>query len=289
MLAAAAVLALALPAPATAATARLDGDTVVYEGGPESNSVRVRQVDQGPVWEFESPDVTQPWEGCAPAPREGLTHCPVTANARMTLGAGDDKLIADATGKAPVIQSLIVDAGDGADSVTIPDSAAVAPEIDGGPGLDDLRSHGIIRAGDGDDRITGRSNTLLDAGPGRDIVKVTGPAVLIRLGPGKDRLNINTFADGTVPVTKIYGGPNSDEFIAEFACYCSIFGEGDNDKFNLVNRMGMPPKFRAQRVDGGAGRDTGRFDGMDCLRKIEQVTLAKRLPNDKKWRCRSPV
>lgn len=278
----------AVPGTASAGAARLEGDTVVYDApAGEDNTVAILDRPEGILWEFATEEVPEPWAGCAPAPeRPSVTRCPASANARIALGDGANKVLRAGSG-GPALANVVVSAGDGDDRFQLGRNLASALELNAGGGEDSINSDGSIRAGDGADDVRTSMPKLIDAGGGNDRVLLVGHAPVVNLGAGDDTLRMNTLVEFKI-VTRISGGAGRDEFIAEFACLCTIAGGAGDDKFNLVNRMKADPRARAQRVDGGAGRDSGRFDGMDCLRGIEKKTLAKRLPNDRKWRCRSP-
>ena len=161
---------------------------------------------------------------------------------------------------------------------------------DGGEGNDALHGIGDQVGGPGDDTLKGDDKTLrLDAGPGNDRVgmfKGNQHAVVL-LGPGNDH-----FAGRA---REVHGGAGSDSFVNVGACACAFFGDGGDDYFELFTRMAeylrgpsIPSPLRSQRIDGGAGRDSGIFDGVDCVAHVERARLKNRLRSDKHWHCSPP-
>lgn len=180
-----------------------------------------------------------------------------------------------------------VDAGRGLGKVTC--------TIVGGPGKDLLTGtpgNDVICGFDGDDRIFGRGgadvivggdgNDKLSGGPGKDRILGEGGNDRIRGGAGADLMiggrgrdalfggKGNDVLEGNFESDRLHGQSGNDSIVGGGGTN-RLYGDSGNDRLNSSgNRRG------GDRVYGGAGRDSARFDRGDWLRSIERGTLFRR-------------
>jgi Ca2+-binding RTX toxin-like protein len=225
----AAVMALGWGAPhADAATVDRVGSALVYSAGPgEDNDVqfslqgsgsamgiRVTDSGKGPI-ENQTPDghpviKTNTVPGCfAGGANEALCDAGPIKSIKLILGDGNDTV-----GYSGLNLPVVVDGGDGADSLS---GMNLADTINGGAGGDNINAGGgddVVTSGAGDDILRGGSgNDVLDAGDGKDQLEgEDGNDVLVG-GNGVDSLDggagddtLNGGAGGDV----LHGGDGTD-------------------------------------------------------------------------------
>ena len=193
-----AVAAVLAAAPAAgAATLQLDGDTLVYAaaGGVE-NRPSFSQPVEGTLRVSDDAEHLSGGAGCTVLDPEYPTQadCPVPARLRVVLGDGNDRVMLRESlppiavsvlgeagddvleANADVDNRVVLDGGDGADSLT---GYAFADTLLGGTG-DDVLSGGaagdVLRGGEGDDALEPdtwvdvQGDDVVDGGPGFDRV-----------------------------------------------------------------------------------------------------------------------
>ncbi|MDW8262945.1 MAG: S8 family serine peptidase [Phycisphaerales bacterium] len=151
----------------------------------------------------------------------------------VTLGDGNDRFEA----AAGLDEPLIVDAGDGNDSIT---------------------------AGDGNDQLLGGTgNDTLLGGAGDDRLVGAGGRDLLLGGIGNDGLfgeNGNDTLDGGGNVDRLFGG-DGDDLLIGASSNDKLYGQGGND--TLIGGRG------ADLLDGGSGVDSADEDQSDTRLSIE--------------------
>jgi hypothetical protein len=161
-------LALAAPASATAATLTFDGGTLTYTAEPgRANSVSVRAIGGLVGVVAGDNDLFEQPPGCAPldGPPNSAFGC-------------------------PGVTRVVVNAGDGDDSVTAAGDVGVPLTLNGEAGDDDLgggAAADTLTGGDGQDQLTGGAgDDVLDGGAGDDVLDGEDGADRLLGGPGID-------------------------------------------------------------------------------------------------------
>lgn len=116
---------------------------------------------------------------------------------------------------------------------------------DTGDGLDTLISIEQIRAGGGDDQISGNSkNNVLRGGYGDDVLLGRHGDDRLIGGPGMDTLrggHGNDFIKGGAGINRVWGGPGRDTFQLERGEGYSIIEDFGNGEDHLIVAMPGPP------------------------------------------------
>jgi Ca2+-binding RTX toxin-like protein len=213
------------------ATARVENDTLIYEGSPDVSDRIYFDTESTPYTWYMPGGAVEAGPGCTrqsePSPR---VICPATRSADVKLGDRGKNLFfgpdADAHWK---LTSLKVIGGASSDRIAATGPATSAT-VDGGPGNDTVASsgdaiggagndrvssaHGTAFGGEGNDRLAGGANEILDGGPGNDTARVRGRNVKVLLGPGND-----TFIGYGFNI-RVYGGTGNDLIRVPLACTC---------------------------------------------------------------------
>src|SRR5436190_30805 len=130
-------------------------------------------------------------------------------------------------------------------------SLAFAKDIKGTDGNDTVRANACVTGVCANDPNISLSGTVLDGGPGRDVVTGGGGGEIIRGGTGADVLR---------------GGPGNDRLTGG-AGRDRIYGGPGNDRVYARDRL-------RDLVSCGSGRDRATVDRRDRVRGCEVVKRA---------------
>jgi len=208
LLAAAVLLALPTGAVSRITKATLSGGVLTLTGSGGDDQITVRKIPgvadpSAEFYEISDPKgVKKLPDGCFRF-SDNAIHCPVE-----------------------LVNSIVIDLGNGDDTLTVDEDVAEDFGINAGDGDD------TVEAGSGDDEIEGedgndvldgnRGNDTREGGPGNDLLRGSPGKDLEKGGPGNDRVNGGGGAD------KLRGNSGRDR----------LKGGGGDDKLN-----------------GGSGRD----------------------------------
>lgn len=188
-----------------------------------------------------------------------------------------------ATAGIDVVAAPVVPPAPGAGpvaTVILPPTRATACTITGTAGADVLRgTAGVDRicALGGDDTVFGLGgNDVIEAGSGNDAVYAGAGADRVTGAAGRDTLVGGTGND------RVNGGSGNDVILG-LAGHDRLYGDAGND--TLTGGLGKDRLYGgsgadvidahdglADRVDGGAGTDTGfTDDGIDIVRRVERL------------------
>jgi hypothetical protein len=245
--AAALALLLGAAAPAAASTARVDGSTLVFEGGPaEANDVAVAYAS-GTWTVTDSGAALIAGSGCSGV---GTVTCTGATSADIGGGDGNDRITVGPT-TLPV--DLHGDAG--ADQIHSDASNATLDYSRASSGvnviIDDQNLDGEEQERDND---TGTFATIVGSPYDDQINAATNPTTLVG-GGGTDILIGNVANDRFVPGPghdSIYGGGGDDTALLEGGNAGGFYSGGPgNDSLTVENQQGPFDIFANGRADDG--------------------------------------
>lgn len=260
---------LAAPSSALAATAAVEGGTLVYSAAPgETNSIVVEPAlfGIGEVSIQDSAPLT-PGAGCE-AISETKVDCALAgvAAAQFSLGDGDDTFTL-----STLAMPLVVAGGAGNDTLAAASGPATMTGDDGGDTINGGEADDRLSGGNGNDTIHGQPGAdRIDGGAGNDTIMgdrpISGTAPtgndVITGGPGVDNISGQGGSD------TIDGGPGNDSIDEEFSGANSgggadtIAGGGGRDRVSYHFRAGtVRVSLDGRANDGQSGeRDNVRPD-----------------------------
>jgi hypothetical protein len=173
-------LALVAPASATAATLTLDGGTLTYRAAAgRANSVSITAVGGLVGVSVGDDDLFEQPAGCTPldGPPNSGYGCPGVSRVIVDAGDGDDSVTA--AGDVPV--PLVINGEAGNDDLA---GGAAADTLSGGDGQDQLAGadgDDVLDGGSGDDALDGEAGTdRMLGGPGIDVARYVSPTATPR-------------------------------------------------------------------------------------------------------------
>lgn len=210
-----AALALAAAAPqASAATIAYEGDALVVRADATSDTIYLddsyNPPDPAQALRFDGDAVFTSVPAACAQREDTMVDCPVPARVRVELGAGDDRF-GILNQLSTSLGELVVDGGDGSDSLTGDHVTARAETLLGGPGADRLDGMGgddVLRGGPGDDVLDGSAGSDVVLGEdGDDELSGDGQAA-----PGADRVDGGAGSDKLVDYGQydVSTWPNAD-------------------------------------------------------------------------------
>jgi Ca2+-binding RTX toxin-like protein len=263
----------------------LDGASLIVQGGPEADQLRVARGAGG--WTVGNGGRLVPGEGCIAGAGPNEVLCPegpAVSLVVVTGGAGDDAIVIDASVPAGI--SVRVNGNAGSDA------------IEGGPGDDVLEAGENYKApDDGRDTLTGNGGgdvlyadpgaDGLSGGPGSDLLVssvVVCQGHAFDGGPGKDTASYARSTAGLRVALGGTGGPPGCATPDRLADAESLEGSdgpdvlvGDDGRNSLLGKLGADTLVgkggndfldvadgrRDKRVDCGAGSDELISDAAD--------------------------
>lgn len=272
---------LAAPSSALAATAGVQGGTLVYAAAPgETNSVIIEPAlfGLGAASIQDSAPLT-PGPGCeaVSATKVDCQTAGVTA-AQFSLGDGADNFAL-----STLTLPIVVRGGPGNDTIAAGNGPAVISGDDGNDTINGSDGDDRLFGGNGDDTIHGQpGNDRIDGGAGNDTllgdrpISGTAPAGndVILGGPGRDNIS------GQGGNDTIDGGPGNDVIDEEFAGPNS--GGGADTIAGGEGRDTVSHHFRTGTVRvslDGRANDGQAGEGDDVRPDVENVTGSGGAPN----------
>jgi Ca2+-binding RTX toxin-like protein len=198
----------------------------------------------------------------------------VVHRVHVVAGAGDDSINCSPFdpentlyGPYPITVPVIVEGGDGKDSIS---TSIYADVVDAGPSNDFVWANSgddKVVGGDGDDTLSGGAQKdTLDGGIGNDRLNGNGGHDRLFGGPNGDRLfgyDGNDMLDGGSSIDRLEGGNGAD----------TMYGAGGNDRFFAAGDDAARSAVTVDLLFGGKGEDTAQVGPTDIFESIETSVL----------------
>jgi hypothetical protein len=290
-----AAVTLGVAPAASAATIAYEGDALVVRGGSANESIYLddsyNPPDPAQALRFDGDAVfTSVPPACAQR-EDTMVDCPVPARVRVELGAGNDRFgILNELSVA--LAELVVDGGEGSDSLTGDHVVARSETLLGGPGddrLDGMGGDDVLHGGPGSDVLNGNAgNDVVLGEDGDDELSGDGQAApgadVVDGGAGTDKLddyrqygvslwpNAGVSLDGAADDGRAGEGDNvtAIERYVGYVAGAHVLTDGAEDwqvwsnlspagSVSVVRAMGGDDRIVGQDasedIDGGAGND----------------------------------
>lgn len=284
-----AALALAVAAPqASAATIAYEGDALVVRADATNDTIYLddsyNPPDPAQALRVDGDAVFTSVPAACAQREDTMVDCPVPARLRIELGGGNDRFgILNAL--SATLGELVVDGGEGDDSLTGDHVTARAETLLGGPGADRLDGMGgddVLRGGPGNDVLNGNAGADVVLGEeGDDELSGDGQAApspdRIDGGPGSDKLDdyrqtgVSTWPDAGVTLNGVAddGRPGEGDDVTGIERYTGyvagthVLTDGAEDWQVWANLSG-PGAVSVVRALGGNDRVVGQ-DGSEDI------------------------